>query len=581
MSTHFQNSGVKKVQSSSGTRQHRQHIIRCRDLIFAIIFILMLAAFIQGCAYIKVRRVPTAMDYKEWTDSHQRRADAMEGFRFYLPRPFINVIESFPVATDIFIVNGIVSPDGQYVLVTDVRSNSPLRNYFASTLIQEGGVSIDIPKQIIQPPSDKTLEMLKSVFSKLLGAPSAQLELSPDELKEEINKSVAEAQASAAEAKESAESARLASKEVDSNTPTSGQAPTGINEQTVTNDNVAFAYQPLRGNFDIIYLPDFEEQYVVSSKSNLGNAQFMLNMGQGWSLQGFNSLVDNSEINKRYFDVIDKAMELGEVAASAALGVPPSDVTKALVSAATPRAQAETIADVEDLGTAGTEVTLKIVVVQYAAMGLYPVIKPRELKQQTPSVVVIDYVDKKPVVKRVDEITDQYIQKEIKKFGLDRGRFTIPVYPYQYISFNTFRYMAIEVLTKNGAPFGTLYDKTGTTDGPSEGQEVDLSNALSQVLEGKTTDESKKSDKWDLFLSMKPTDQTNTLNVVLASIGIGDIEIDNVETDPDMDSRKLEVTIKRPDDSATEITDNNRKEVKTGIEQYFEDVSPPVEITIK
>ena len=174
---------------------------------------------------------------------------------------------------------------------------------------------------------------------------------------------------------------------------------------------------------DIFYLPDFEEQYVVSSKSNLGNAQFMLNMGQGWSMQGFNSLVDNSEINNRIFDLIDTSMELGKAAASAALGVPPSGVTDALVSAATPRAQSGTPDEVEKLGTAGTKVTLKIVVVQYAAMGLYPVIKPRELKQQTPSVIVIDYVDKKPVVKRVDEITDQDIQKEIKKKQLKNFKY--------------------------------------------------------------------------------------------------------------------------------------------------------------
>ncbi len=57
----------------------------------------------------------------------------------------------------------------------------------------------------------------------------------------------------------------------------------------------------MRGNMDIVYLPDFEEQYVVSSRANLGNANFQINLGQGWSLQGFNSLSDNSAINKRVF----------------------------------------------------------------------------------------------------------------------------------------------------------------------------------------------------------------------------------------------------------------------------------------
>ena len=53
--------------------------------------------------------------------------------------------------------------------------------------------------------------------------------------------------------------------------------------------------------------------------------------------------------------------------------------------------------------------------------------------------------------------------------------------------------MAIEILTKNGSPFGTLYDKTGTTDEASEGQDADLSNTLSQVLNGKTPEEPQES----------------------------------------------------------------------------------------
>jgi len=567
MLAEFQNSGVKKVQNSSGRRGHRKHIIRCRDLIFALIFILLLAAFFQGCAYVRVRKVPSPLDYKEWTDEQQRRADAMEGFRFYLPRPFVNVIEPFPVATDIYIVNGIVSPDGQYVLVSEVRSDSPLRNYFASTLTKEGGVMLDIPKKIIQPPSETTVEMVEKVLSKAAETPEGQSETTPtDKLKDEIDKSVAEAKESVAEvkksaeeAKESAESARLATEEAES-----GQPVTGINEQAIKNDNAAFAYQPLRGNFDIFYLPDFEEQYVVSSQGNLGNAQFMLNMGQGWSMQAFNSLVDNSEINNRIFDLIDKSMAIGEAVAAAALGVPPSGVTEALVSAATPSAQAALEGD--RLGTAGTKVTLKIVVVQYAAMGLYPVIKPRELKQQMPSVVVIDYVNKKPVVKRVDEITDQDILKEIKKFGLDRGRFTIPVYPYQYISFNTFRYMAIEVLTKNGSPFGTLYDKTGTTGGTSKEQDTNLSNALSQVL--KTKDGSETSNKWNKFLE-KPEAQNGILTSLLA--GQKNIEIDNFKTNSDKKPPELMVVIKQSQNNPKAITEAERLQAEDRLKNYFED----------
>ncbi|KAB2835315.1 MAG: hypothetical protein F9K48_04500, partial [Candidatus Brocadia sp.] len=65
---------------------------------------------IAGCAEVKIRKVPTPTQYGHWTDIMQHKSDNIKGFRFYLPRPFINVFESFPIRTDVYIADGVVSP---------------------------------------------------------------------------------------------------------------------------------------------------------------------------------------------------------------------------------------------------------------------------------------------------------------------------------------------------------------------------------------------------------------------------------------------------------------------------------------
>jgi hypothetical protein len=285
------------------------------------------------------------------------------------------------------------------------------------------------------------------------------------------------------------------------------QEVTGQSRRAVTNDNGAFAYQPLRGNFDLVYLPDFDEQYVVSSQSGLGNAQFQVNLGQGWSLQGFNSFTDNSALTKRVFDVIDSGLELGKAAARAAAlsaGIPLPGEARAGVETPPPGLRMEQ--------APGTPVALKIVVVQYAAKGLYPVIKPRELVSRGSAAMIMDLAAPTPALRWLN---DQDLDRALAEFARLERRSTVPVYPYQYVSFNTFRYMAIEVLTPQGSPFGTLYDKTGTTGDAGDRRETEpppaapvvppsgdvALNAALQALEAKATQDT------TAILATTPADQ--------------------------------------------------------------------------
>jgi len=445
-------------------------------------------ALAAGCARVTVRKVPTPTQYSHqgvssWTHDLQLKADAMEGVRFYLPRPFVSVFESFPIATDLYLAKGRVSADNKYVVIDSITPLST-RGDFANGAIRElAGTAV--PKSLIfrrtatpgpapsdpQPPAtprsgdDPASPAGDSAAARLL---------------EEAKAAAASAGAAAADAKAAAAQAQNPAPAPANGTTEGSQ--TGISRRKVTNSNGAFAFTPLRGNFDVLYLPDFDEQYVVSSKSRLGNASFELNLGQGWSLQGFNSLTDNSELNKRIFDLIDTASDLAKKAATAGLGsVLP---TTALGSLADTLASPRSGDEMEE--SPGTPVALKIVVVHYAAKGLYPVIKPRELADKTVPGLVVD-LQQRGETGTIRLPSPEEVQAAVERLDTHQRRFTVPVYPYQYISFNTFRYLAIQVLTPEGSTAGDLYDKTGTAGEPGDRQAFDASEIMKKLLNALAT----------------------------------------------------------------------------------------------
>ncbi len=517
------------------------------------------ALLVAGCATVTVRKVPTPSQYMEWSDHMQRKADDMEGVRYYMPRPFVNVFESFPIRTDIYLVQGVVSPDGAYVLLTDVvpeghfvkdspqtmpfplrTAADPEKYKIPFSYIQQNAVDPERAadreyalKAATEPApgsNDPTAHSAGGSGSPLPGegvgryvAREALLRILSGINGTDVSSSGLTGESLSGILRSFFDHQRELAKLPKERTPLvpgiGAGEPTGLDEFKVRNDNSLFAHQPLRGNFDIVYLPDFEEQYVVSSFAGLGNAKVALNLGQGWSLQGMDSLADNREINRRIFDLIDFAVQIGKTAALGAGGftLPASPTAHSAGSGAT------VIPPQQELKTeeckAGTPVTLKFVVIHYAAKGMYPVLKPRELQQRywafdrrfgyrygrhycaldlfhafpqrTPaSLVGLDFSPLPPVVRdgAMDDFLPPGAEFEIEgaegtgaaagsKIERDRltghplnllsGQSTIPVYPYQYISFNTFRYVAIEAIrptTDQRGPFAHVYSATGTDE---------------------------------------------------------------------------------------------------------------------
>jgi len=434
---------------------------------------------LASCASVTVRKVPVPTQYLQWTDDLQRRADAMEGLRFYLPRPFVNVFESFPVRTDIFLARGEVSADGKYVVLSEVEPTSRLYEYLAS-MAWEGGIPTRFifSGAAVQPHSRSPLGGLQDL-TQLLGAFS------------KIRDKAAQASAIAAGLTSTTPTgtAPAAAPPAPAAQPSAPAAPTGINERRVRNDNGAFAYQPLRGSFDIVYLPDFDEQYVVTSQAGLGNAKVQMNLGQGWSLQGFDSLVDNSELNRRIFDLIDTSIRIAKQAAGAFMGGLPGLAGAALgpAGAILPHERA---ALAKEEPVPGTPVLLKIVVVHYAAKGLYPIIKPRELQERLLTQVntygFFDLFELFPKPVLATEVDATALARTQQSLETQSGTFTVPRYPYQYVSFNTFRYLAIETVaptTENTQPFKHLYDKTGTGGDVGAARTTEIDQLLLALLQ--------------------------------------------------------------------------------------------------
>lgn len=387
---------------------------------------------LASCASVSVRKVPAATTYTNWTDADQRRADALEGVRFYMPRPYVRVKQPFIVAADVYLAHAIVAPDGRVAILTSITSLDP-----------------DAPRAPALPSDLARSIPLRSIpLTAIAARPSTALAPTTggdialgiaDELDPQLDSALNDAHLAAA-----AKSAVELLTAPDPVPAESSSAPTtGREHRRVAVDNTALARTPLDGPFDILYLPDFDEQYVVSSSAKLGDTAVALDLGQGWSLQSLDSLADNRAINQRIYALLDDASRLGLAAARAAIMGPlpnialsadPTDTDASNTTDSDPPAHvAIPAAPAHDAPPApGTPLLLRITVLHTVAPGLYPVIKPRELAAAEP-------------------------RERTFTLSLSRGcitaaptpapaprHATTPVYPYSYLSFNTVQTLVIE-----------------------------------------------------------------------------------------------------------------------------------------
>gem|GEM_PF-4651362 len=128
----------------------------------------------------------------------------------------------------------------------------------------------------------------------------------------------------------------------------------------------------LQDYFELVYLPDFEEQYVIDPRANLGSLDLQLTRGPGGELLALGMQVDNRAVTGPIVDAWEKLVQAGVSAGTSAMGFPREQV----VSPPTP---AHSLLADRLAPQAQTSVTLRVHVVRMASPGLYPILKASEV----------------------------------------------------------------------------------------------------------------------------------------------------------------------------------------------------------
>lgn len=283
---------------------------------------------VSGCAKVNVKKVSDL--------------NGPEGLRYYMPRPYVMVHEPFVVASQAFVVDGEMSTDGQYLLISNWTADESLS------------------------------KVLKGVRNRKILASTVV-----------VAQSVEDGEAQGAEEEPQTNFADTGSQKVGEGKP----APKGgIRTVSMSNDNAAYAVTPMKRYMDVIWLPDFSEQYAVTGRAGFGNSSIDMSMGQGWSLQGLDIETDNSAVVEPLLGFYQQAIDSLSTVVQTKLGVLP-----------VPTGVNDEAQGAIELGSAasfdgGTPVSIKVTVVRMAAPGLYPILKESEFDAVAALTNVPDYI---------------------------------------------------------------------------------------------------------------------------------------------------------------------------------------------
>lgn len=339
-----------------------------------------LAAVVSGCASVKVMRV---------TD----KANQPEGIPFYLPRPYVQVYEPFVVASEVFLTAGQLSADSKYLLLDNIKApaNSSLASMLAMDLGKETGTA-RVPIQNVR------------VVPSVGGGPQSGTDGSSGGTDASKQASKPDAAASAPAAAASAPAAAASSP----------PSPVGQFATSVTQSSVPFPSTLGRRFFDVVWLPDFDEKYVIQGTPGLGNANIGITMVQGWGLYGMDAKIDNNAIVKPLLDFYSTGLgALSQLAKSKIL--PASAISGGV------QAGPGDDGGIRALPVA-TRVSVKIMKVSVVAPGLYPMLKPTE------------------EAKAQDTVSGDAV----------KGNLLIPRRPYTNIAFNIYDVLVIEAARPAG-----------------------------------------------------------------------------------------------------------------------------------
>jgi len=276
-----------------------------------------------GCGVTEVRKVPTPGNYPgHWTESDQREADQIKGFRFYMPRPFLALKKEYPVESATFLVEARFSQDGSRIVFDVHASGDALEN-----AIGAGTWSVPVAATSAGPKGEN-------------------LESGDEEKKEGDDDKT---------------------KKTPTNTTSIGNA--GATPKSVAK---------ISELFDVVYLPDFSEQYAIQVKPRLSKASLDAQLGHGWMLESAKVDIDNSAIGEFLFNQVDSTLDVFRDALRLDKGLltpegeeEPEDAGEDDAAGGPQGASVDGVPDRKGL--------VRILVRQLAVPGLYPILKAREI----------------------------------------------------------------------------------------------------------------------------------------------------------------------------------------------------------
>jgi hypothetical protein len=332
------------------------------------------ALCLAGCAGVKVMKVQVAPGDKE-----------PEGIPFYLPRAYVQVYEPFVIGSKAYLATGQVTPDGQFLLLDNLTGELA---QLLGTQASQGSGSATFPLANVRLTTPGNLA--GGTIQSDTPAGSSDADKKDDSAKKD-------------------DGAKKEDGKTDGAGQGSGTAAVGQFNTSVTQSQVPFPSTLGRRFFDVVWLPNYEEKYVVQTTPGLGNANINVTMVQGWGLAGLDAKIDNSAVVKPLLDFYSGVA--GALLKAAQAKIVPAAAIAGAIQSDDPNAKPRTPSL-----TPGTRVSAKVTKVIVAAPGLYPVIHPTEMK-------------KNPAA---------------------RAGILAPQFPFTDVAFNTYEVLVVEAAKPSG-----------------------------------------------------------------------------------------------------------------------------------
>lgn len=360
------------------------------------LFAPLCALCLWSCASIEYLKVPSPVQLGDnYTIADQRKADAMEGIRFYLPRPYVNLKQPVPIAARVAFVSLEYQPrktepvwvekkpDAQGAAGPAADPPETTRTFNGKTYVLKTRVTSGAHFKFVFP-RDCAPWLHRTLPPRISVSQATEL------FSEARRRETAQTQAGKLEETKNAEQAKADAEAAKPPTSVTGRVGFINNKDPITE---------LGPIMDVVYLPDMDEQYVIKRNYGLGSGDLQVALRNGWAAETFGESVDNSNLIPYVIDQFGKASDAAANVAKTwglksvgALTDDPVDMsagdddpegggesTAAETQAGTLENQGSGTANDPIRNLLGQMVLMKVVQVKVAQPGLYPLLKPREI----------------------------------------------------------------------------------------------------------------------------------------------------------------------------------------------------------